>query len=121
MYSIYRLIFPDGKSYVGKTHQSVERRFQEHLKSTRKCRLTVAINQFRDDVYVETLEGDIAHWAIASHKESKWIRHFKSNDPEFGYNGTRGGHYDRYDRRNNPLKVKRTGKVSIHNQFYGNR
>lgn len=88
----------NGKRYVGLTKGDVLAEWKHrHLRLARKGKrfhLSSAIRLHGpgDDVwYHEVLERGLITKDDANAAESKWIAHFKSNDPKFGYNMTSGG------------------------------
>lgn len=92
IYKIYNSI--NGKVYVGKTKQPLNKRIYSHLLLLKKNKhynkhLQSAWN--RDGKYFEfsIIETcDDCNW---KDREMFWIREFKSRDGEFGYNLTLGG------------------------------
>lgn len=95
LYSIYKLTFPDGLIYIGKTSKPVETRIREHFKARSKvgshCRRFPG-QSLQYEILLTT-----THWAQAKGLEIACIRHHKARDPNVGLNLTRGGFYDRYD------------------------
>lgn len=82
------------KVYIGKTFKSVQCRFKEHIRESRKDRnenrkLHRAIRKYgEDNFYIEELEINIEE-NILSNKEIKYINMFNSFNE--GYNTTMGG------------------------------
>lgn len=97
---IYKYTFPNGKVYIGQTTKTVEERFQAHVKGCwRACpqRCDIAIRKYGpENVVVETLESlkcndyDLLIDAL-DELETYYIRLYKSNFVEYGYNLTIGG------------------------------
>lgn len=89
---LYRLTFPNGKSYIGITSRTANARFKEHCKnasSGRGIAVSNAINKHgHDSVLVETLI--IAPWEYLIFIEPIVIKHFGTKYPN-GYNISAGG------------------------------
>lgn len=92
-YKIYCHIFPNGKRYVGQTKQEVQRRFGPNGSNYANGGSYVwnAIQKYGWDniEHIILLEGLTAE--EANHWEQKYIKEFRSNEREFGYNLTVGG------------------------------
>ena len=91
MYTIYCHVFPNGKRYVGLTRTSVEKRWGKG-KNYKTCLLVDrAINKYGweniEHLVLETAETK----EHAEEIERKYIKLFKSDDAEFGYNILHGG------------------------------
>ena len=91
---IYRIIFPNGKSYIGLSND-IKRRIKEHYTDNRQPVLYNAlkkyynsINEVEFEILEEIFEED---YRILSDKERYWINHFSSNQKDKGYNLTEGG------------------------------
>jgi len=90
MAELYRLDFPNGKSYVGITRQSAHARFSEHLSSARnrpEFAIHHAINK-HGLPEVKTLA--VGGWDYLKEAEKKAIKVFNTKAPD-GYNLTDGG------------------------------
>lgn len=90
---LYRLTFPNGKSYIGITKRTAVERFAQHAKSARigktGCAVHHAIAKFGpENVTVETLFVADLPYRIAM--EVKVIEAFNTRAPN-GYNMTEGG------------------------------
>lgn len=87
------------KVYIGKTFNSIQSRFKEHIRDSRKehkqiRKLYRAIQKYGEDCfYVELLEDNIPEEEL-SEKESYYITMFDSYHN--GYNNTLGGDGKRY-------------------------
>lgn len=88
----------NGKIYVGKTLESVEKRFKEHCKDSKKQRcekrpLYDAMNKYGIESFkVETIEQ--CSEAVVNEREIYWIE--KLDSFHNGYNATKGGDGKRY-------------------------
>jgi len=91
---IYKITSPSGKSYVGQTVRSFEKRMQEHKSKFSRCTyLKRAIQKYGDEMKYEIIEEDVPQQHI-DEREIYWINHFNSLAPH-GYNLGTGGHYER--------------------------
>lgn len=100
---IYKITnIQNGKIYIGKTLGTVEERFKEHCRDSKKERcekrpLYSAMRKYGIDAFkVETIEECSAD--TSSEREIYWIEHY--NSFHNGYNATMGGdgkHYVDYD------------------------
>lgn len=91
---IYKILNSvDDRIYVGNTTRSIDIRFAEHIKTSRRDRvrnfpLYVAMNSYGADKFHFELIEEVAD-TIASEREAYWIGYFDSF--RNGYNGTFGG------------------------------
>lgn len=90
---LYRLIFPNGKCYIGITSRTVEKRFAEHVASSgggkSDCAVHRAIAKYgHENIKIEELAS--AEWDSLKTLEIKAISDYNARPP-FGYNLTRGG------------------------------
>lgn len=92
MGELYRLEFPNGKSYIGITKQTAAQRFARHVKKTRAGQRNAVNNAIQkygvDAVRVVTLV--VADWGYLCAAEKRAIEAFKTRAPR-GYNLTAGG------------------------------
>lgn len=84
----------NGKKYVGKTVQSLEDRWESHVRlanTGRKIYFLNAIRKYGKDSFklsiLETVDSD----EDLNQAERKWIAELKTTDPSIGYNSTYGG------------------------------
>lgn len=97
----------NGKVYIGKTQNNVEKRFSEHLRASRKPNsekrpLYSAIRKYGENHFlVETLE--ICCDDILSTREKYWIEYY--NSFKLGYNATVGGDGVQYINRNSVVEL----------------
>jgi group I intron endonuclease len=85
-----------GKSYVGQTIFTMEKRWQGHLSSSFKKDSSApfhnSIRKYGPDVWVhEVLEAHIVNIDMSNERETFWIEKFRTNEKEFGYNCDSGG------------------------------
>jgi len=112
---IYRLVFPNGKCYVGETMKSIEERVSQHQSSTKRgCSYLVhrAMRKYGlDNVKVErvfTLQCTQEYLDLI---EDKMIDHFNTLAPS-GYNLRRGGvHGKLCEEVRRKLSIARKGHV----------
>lgn len=82
----------NNKLYIGKTIQTVGRRFTEHKRDskTKNTYLYYAMRKYGiDNFYIETIE-EVPNQEL-NNREKYWISFYKSNYSENGYNLTAGG------------------------------
>ena len=107
----------NGKVYIGKTYNSIEKRFKEHCKDRLKRGyeqrpLYSAMNKYGvEHFYIELLEKT----DDPEEKEKYWIEYYDSFRK--GYNATRGGDGRSYVDRNIIISLWEEGKTitEIHN------
>lgn len=92
---IYKINFPNGKSYIGLSN-NIKRRIKEHFHDGRKdlpChRAIIKYFESIEDVEVEILEQiKEEDYRILSDLERKWINYYDTTNKEKGYNLTPGG------------------------------
>ena len=102
IYKITNLV--NNKTYVGKTSSSIEERFKEHIRDSRKERcekrpLYDAFNKYGvENFFIEEIE-EVENDEIASEREIYWINFLRSYigfEDSNGYNATLGGDSKRY-------------------------
>lgn len=102
----------NNKLYIGKTLYNIEKRWREHLGSSKKnnCKhrpLYYAINKYgKENFSIEVLEK--CNNCIASEREQYWIRKF--NTYKNGYNATIGGDGTPYINRDKILLLWKENK-----------
>lgn len=107
----------NGKIYIGKTYNSIEKRFKEHCKDRlkRKCEqrpLYSAMNKYGiEHFYIELLEET----DNPEEREKYWIEYYGSF--KNGYNATTGGDGKPYVDKNIIISLWEDGKIikEIHN------
>lgn len=92
---IYKINFPNGKSYIGLSN-NIKRRINEHFRDGRKdlpCHRAIVkyFNNIEDmDIEIlETIEEE--DYRVLSELERKWINYYDTFNKEKGYNLTVGG------------------------------
>lgn len=92
---IYKINFPNGKSYIGLSN-NIKRRIFEHFRDGRKdlpCHRAI-VKYFNDinDMDIEVLETiNEENYKILSELERKWIKYYDTFNKDKGYNLTLGG------------------------------
>lgn len=83
------------KVYVGQTKKSITQRFSEHKHHAKvkddKLYLHLAMNKYGIDNFKVELIEECDTKEKLNNREKYWIRYYKSNKKEFGYNLTKGG------------------------------
>lgn len=101
IYCVYRHISPNGKSYIGMTKQTVERRSQSGKGYKTQRVFYRAIQKYGwDNFQHNILEENLTH-NEACEKEQYYIKKYKTNQSKYGYNVTFGG--DGCRGRGNPV------------------
>ena len=90
---IYKATFPNGKIYIGKTNQGLDRRKYDHfwLAKRSKSLMARALLKYQDEISWEIVEDGIVGLELANDREKYWIAKYGSNDKKRGYNLTDGG------------------------------
>ena len=88
---IYKITAPNGKSYIGQTIRSFERRVAEHKNPNSRCPIiSRAISKYGpDNMSYEIIENDIPSLEQLNIRERYWIEYY--NSFKNGYNLTSGG------------------------------
>ena len=82
---IYCHIFPNGKRYIGTSHQKPNRRYRKG--NGYKGQVVYdAINEFGWDNIEHIVLEDGLSWQETLQREKDYILQFKTNEDEFGYN-----------------------------------
>lgn len=93
VYLITNLV--NGKHYIGKTVQPLERRWGQHLSDARCGSQTYFLDAIRKHgagaFSIVPLISILVTDPQLKEQEKFWIRQFNSNDPRYGYNLTAGG------------------------------
>ena len=87
----------NGKVYIGKTVKTIEERFKEHLRNSRKqyadiynSHLSRAIRYYGKEHFSVSLVGEYPNDEL-NDREIQWINTYNSFDDSVGYNMTLGG------------------------------
>ena len=92
---IYKILFPNGKVYIGITHTSLKQRRNEHKSLAKNGSSRYVYNALRKYDMVDTFELiEIDHADTKEElfeKEIGYITMYNSFDRKYGYNGTIGG------------------------------
>jgi hypothetical protein len=104
---IYKLNFPNGKAYIGKTTRNVKDRIREHKQASNKCpALKKAIDKYIDfetEVLIEINDE------LLDHYEEKFILVYDTIVPN-GYNLTYGGEGGKHcDETKEKLRILKSG------------
>lgn len=82
----------NNKVYIGQTRTSIEQRWKEHLRDSKRCKYTLynAMRKYGiENFYVEQL--DVCDINMLDEMEISYIKKFKSTDDRYGYNISTGG------------------------------
>lgn len=82
----------NNKVYIGQTRTSIEQRWKEHLRDSKRCKYTLynAMRKYGiENFYVEQL--DVCDVNMLDEMEISYIKKFKSTDDRYGYNISTGG------------------------------
>jgi len=122
----------NGKSYIGWTSKGMEKRWRKHVSIARsgsQYHFHRAINKYGVDAWKHQQLEETDSLSEAKAFEQRWIKRCRSADPDFGYNGSKGGESGlptvetrrklslsqrrRYQDPNERAKVGRRAKVPI--------
>jgi group I intron endonuclease len=96
---IYCHIHIDSKRrYIGLTSQTMEKRWKNHIHASKSSKggrwhFPNAIRQYGKDAFSHEVLEVCETLEEANLAEAKWIDHFNSRDPRFGFNLSPGGSY----------------------------
>ena len=94
-YKIYKATSPSGKVYIGKSSLNLSIRISTHkhdaLIRNKTWAISSAIRKYGDTIKWEIIHDNIHSYPEINYLEKKYIAHYRSNDPECGYNLTEGG------------------------------
>jgi predicted GIY-YIG superfamily endonuclease len=111
--TIYLIIFPNKKYYVGQTGRCIKKRISEHLIS--KYPVGCALRKYENDnCIIKILKQGNFNNKQLDILEQKFIKKYKSNNRNFGYNLTPGGN----SKKVNKTMIKFKKMIQSHfNQF----
>lgn len=87
---LYKLDFPNGKSYIGITSKTAQERFCQHSRNSAVSVVGAAIRKYKKEKVALTILAECESWDNLCHLEIAAIRDFKTKQPS-GYNFTDGG------------------------------
>ena len=97
-----------GRRYIGLTKKTMMQRWNQHVfmasrKRGKGCaHFWAAIKKYGKDVFSHEVLEVCETLEVANLAESKWIDHFNSRDPQFGFNLAPGGEHRPHSIRKNP-------------------
>lgn len=80
----------NGKSYIGITTKSLEKRWNTHVKENAGFAIHNALRKYGKDGFDFLLLEEVKSWQEACEKEKAYIKSFNTKSP-YGYNLTNGG------------------------------
>ena len=90
---IYKATTPNGKVYIGQTTTPIKGRMRRHLYDAivrqHPYMFSNAIRKYRENITWEVKE--LCKKENLDEREIHWIAHYDSNNPQKGYNSTKGG------------------------------
>jgi len=88
---LYKLDFPNGKSYIGITSKTAQERFNQHCcKSKNKNPCQLAIHKYGKENIIINVLAECNDWELLCLAEQEAIEKFNTFKPS-GYNLTKGG------------------------------
>ena len=108
-YCIYMHTFPNGKKYIGMTSQGINRRSRNDGSGYKQQNnLNKAIERYGwKNVKHEILEINLTKLE-AERKEYEYIKKYKTNEKEFGYNIANGGHDEKSFSEETKNKIRKS-------------
>lgn len=91
---LYRLDFPNGKSYVGITTHSAQKRFSKHCDMATEAHssaLARALRKYSPSVVAVKTLAELDDWELLCLAEQEAISLFRTHTTKGGYNMTSGG------------------------------
>ena len=92
MYTVYKHVSPTNKVYVGITSKNPEKRWQRGLSYRQNVHFNHAIEKYGWDAFEHIIVAEGLTKEQAEEMEITLIAHYRSNEPEYGYNIASGGH-----------------------------
>lgn len=93
MYIVYKATSPSNKVYVGITRKSLKNRIGEHVSLSKSGKIRpfqCALKKYGNNFVWEVIESGLER-SKAEELEKYYIKFYKSNDMQFGYNLSPGG------------------------------
>jgi len=91
---IYKATSPDNKVYIGQTKKPLHFRILQHTymayKGDRRSAFQIALLDEGKFTW-ETIDETATNQEELDFNEKRWITYYKSDDPQYGYNGRAGG------------------------------
>lgn len=90
MMGIYKITFPNNKIYIGLSNDIRRRMWEHNNEKKAKTPCDYAIVKYGKVEEIEIIEF-VNNPALLEQRERHWIKYYKSNDRDIGYNLTEGG------------------------------
>jgi len=93
LYIVYKATSPSNKVYVGITRKSLKNRIGEHVSLSKSGKIRpfqCALKKYGNNFVWEVIESGLER-SKAEELEKYYIKFYKSNDMQFGYNLSPGG------------------------------
>lgn len=110
MYSVYMLISPSGKKYIGMTSKDVVRRWESGRGYAHNSYLTQAINKYDWTAFQKVVVAENLSKATAEKLEQELILKFNTTDRTKGYNILPGGNVSNGHTEETRRKISETMK-----------
>lgn len=94
-YTVYQLVSPDGKSYIGATRQALKRRWRAGHGYKNNPSLWADIQKHGWHDFLRIIHGFDLSAEEAHAMEIDLIREYRTTEPEYGYNRSTGGPFGR--------------------------
>lgn len=111
----------EGKSYIGQTSRSIEKRFEEHCNTPGKTMYEIIKKYGKENFTIEILDDSATSYEELDLLEKKYIVEFNTIHPN-GYNSKNGGgarHYQTEETKSR-MSISKKGKYKgSDNPFYG--
>lgn len=95
---IYKIDFPNNKCYIGQSINIKRRMWEHNTPSSNKQACDLAIKKYFGRVEKIVILEECLPEEL-DEKEKYWIKYFRANEKDFGYNLTEGGQEKRKTRR----------------------
>lgn len=107
-WTIYCHIHIDsGRRYIGLTSQTMMQRWNQHVSKAKfskdgRWHFPNAIRKYGSQTFSHEVLEICNTLELANLAEAKWINHFNTRDPQFGFNLAKGGEHKPHPIRKNP-------------------